>query len=202
VTDIDLDAIRARASAATKGPWRWAGNVDHDDPRLIGRGGDIFGHIPRERQRTDRAAEVYANYLRELSVSDVLTGGWRSFTEEEIEEHVETDWLTDQWGEPMKDERMAFYGEPGPFYHDARELAIFAVCPEATDRSDPRVYRADITGLRNPNAVFIAAARQDIEDLLAEVDRLREANANLIRNAEILADELVFGTTPEWGGAS
>lgn len=169
---IDLDAIRARAAAATKGPWRWAGNVDFDDPRLIGAGGDILGHIPRERVRNDRAAEAYANYLREASVDDG-DGGWRSYTDEEIEEHVEAEWLIDSWGEPMKDERMAFYGEPGPFYHDARELAIFAVCPEATDRSDPRVYRADITGLRNPNAVFIAAARQDVDDLLAEIDRLR-----------------------------
>jgi hypothetical protein len=46
------------------------------------------------------------------------------------------------------------------------------------------------------DAEFIAHARQDVPDLLSEVGRLREANANLIRNAEILADEIVSGTRP------
>jgi hypothetical protein len=35
------------------------------------------------------------------------------------------------------------------------------------------LYRQDIVGLDNPEAEFIAHARQDVDDLLAEVDRLR-----------------------------
>jgi hypothetical protein len=49
---------------------------------------------------------------------------------------------------------------------------------------------------------YASASADDVPALIAEIERLREANANLIRNAEILADELVLGTTPEWGGAS
>lgn len=41
---------------------------------------------------------------------------------------------------------------------------------------------------------------RDLAALFAEIGRLTEANANLIRNAEVLADELVLGTTPEWSG--
>lgn len=49
---------------------------------------------------------------------------------------------------------------------------------------------------------YALASAEDVPALVAEIERLREANANLIRNAEILADELVLGTTPEWHGAS
>lgn len=178
----DVEAIRARAAAATPGPWRWGGNVDHDDPRLIGKGGDVFGHVPRERQRDDAECKRFASYLREQSISDG-NGGWQSYTDAEVEERVTDEWLEDDYGNPNADNRLAFYGEPGPFYHCARDLAVFAVCPEATSRDDQRVYRADIIGLRNPNAEFIAAARQDVDDLLAEVDRLNALLAEAAVNA-------------------
>lgn len=185
---FDLEAVRARAAAATRGPWRWAGNIDHDNPRLVGKGGDVLSHIPRERTADDRATKEYANYLREQDVHDPNLndgkGDWRALTEEEIAERVESEWLTDRWGGPANDEHLAFYGPPGPLYHDARELAIFQVCPDATDREDPRVYRADIIGLRNANAVFIAAARQDVDDL---VDALDAARAELAATAADLA---------------
>lgn len=54
----------------------------------------------------------------------------------------------------------------------ASELPVFEVSPTATDRSDPRVYRSDLVGIRHPDAEFIAASRQDVDDLLAEVARL------------------------------
>ena len=47
---------------------------------------------------------------------------------------------------------------------DGRDLAIY----EAD-------HRADIVGFDNPDAEFIAHARQDVADLLAEVDQLRGA---------------------------
>lgn len=44
-------------------------------------------------------------------------------------------------------------------------------------------HRADIVGFDNPDATFIAHARQDIADLLDEVDRCREA-LETIANAD------------------
>ncbi len=174
----DIEEIRARAAAATPGPWKWRGNVDCDDPRLVGgpRFADIFGIIRRERTAEDRETKDFAHYLCEVEIFDASLndgkGGHRPYTDEEIDERVREDWLEDPSGGPLYDQRLAFYCEPGPFYHYARDLAVYEVCPTATTRSDPRVYRADIVGLRNPNAVFIAAARQDVDDLLAEIDRL------------------------------
>lgn len=60
----------------------------------------------------------------------------------------------------------------GSWMQDAEQFAIFQVCPDATSRDDPRVYRGDIIGLRHPDAEFIAAARQDIDDLLAYIAHL------------------------------
>ncbi|GIJ51294.1 hypothetical protein Val02_81800 [Virgisporangium aliadipatigenens] len=61
----------------------------------------------------------------------------------------------------------------GSWMAKASELPIFAVAPDATSREDERVYRADLAGIRNPDAEFIAHARADVDALLAEVDRLR-----------------------------
>lgn len=61
-------------------------------------------------------------------------------------------------------------------------LAIFEVCPEAVTPDDPRVYRNDVMGFRNGNADFIANSRQDVDDLLNLVDRLRNYACDLERN--------------------
>lgn len=61
----------------------------------------------------------------------------------------------------------------------ASELPVFEVAPAATERSDPRVYRADMVGVRHPDAEFIARSRRDVPALLAEVDRLRDENERL-----------------------
>jgi hypothetical protein len=55
---------------------------------------------------------------------------------------------------------------------DTPGLAVYEVCPDAMRADDPRVYRHDIIGFRNGNAEFIAAARQDVDDLLAYIDEL------------------------------
>lgn len=57
----------------------------------------------------------------------------------------------------------------------ASTMPVFEVAPTATERSDCRVYRGDLIGIRHPDAVAIAAAPDDIAALLAEVDRLTEA---------------------------
>lgn len=56
---------------------------------------------------------------------------------------------------------------------DADAMPVFEVCRDATERSDERVYRGDVVGIRHPDAEFIAHSRADVEWLLAEVDRLK-----------------------------
>jgi hypothetical protein len=52
----------------------------------------------------------------------------------------------------------------------ARDLAIYEVCPDATDENDPRLYRHDITGFRNADAEFIAAAPRLVASLAATLE--------------------------------
>lgn len=183
---LDLDALQALADAATPGPWMWRGNVDHEDPRLVGRNRigkdgkrrfpgyvEVLWSYPRERQATDAEADGYREYLRDTQFEDGK-GGFRPLTEQEIEQHVRDDWLTDQWDEPVTERRMCFTHPEISVALDARELAVFEVAPQATERSDPKVYRADIIDIRHPDAQFIAAAREAVPALIAEVQRLRE----------------------------
>ncbi len=61
-------------------------------------------------------------------------------------------------------------------YRGGEDMPIFEVCPYALRRDDPRVYRGDIIGLRHPDAEFMACARQDIDDLLAYIAELENAD--------------------------
>jgi len=58
------------------------------------------------------------------------------------------------------------------FMQRADERVRFEVCADATERTDPRVYRADISGIRHPDAEFIAAARSDIPFLAFALETL------------------------------
>lgn len=69
----------------------------------------------------------------------------------------------------------------------ASERAVFEVCRSATERTDDRVYRGDVVGFRNADATFIAHSRQDVDDLLALVDQIRE-------RAETWYDDLLLHT--------
>lgn len=55
-----------------------------------------------------------------------------------------------------------------------KQSLVYEVCPEALSRDDPRVYRGHIIDVRHPDAAFIAAARQDVEDLLAYIAALEQ----------------------------
>lgn len=59
----------------------------------------------------------------------------------------------------------------------ASDVPIFEVCPDATSPDDIRVYRHDIRGLRHPDAAFIAAARTDVELLLAVAEAAKAVKA-------------------------
>lgn len=136
---IALDAIRARAEAATPGPWGWFGNVDNAHLYLA----------------TRRWGRHYVMGFRRLGMQgaqpEFVSGRtWRKNADGSVD-----------------------FGTVGSGIVPGARLARYEVAPDATKRSDPRVYRGDITGFHNPDAEFIANARQDIADLLAEVDRLR-----------------------------
>lgn len=62
----------------------------------------------------------------------------------------------------------------------AKDLPVFEVAPAAVSRDDERVYRGDLVGVRNPDAEFIAAARDDVARLLRVAETLR----NLCRDTD------------------
>lgn len=63
----------------------------------------------------------------------------------------------------------------------ASEMPVYEVAPGATQRRDDRVYRADLAGIRNPDADFIAHSREDVRLLLEVIadlqSELRDAQA-------------------------
>jgi hypothetical protein len=192
----ELEAIRKRAAAATPGPWCWRGNIDNGDPYLTSRGhrdvarpdgsvvrhhaGDVLGRIPVELTRGDaiRLGVGDPDGLPEPKVDREPQETYYARYEAAIDAAREAElenYLTDEWGETRKADRLAFCTDW--VYTDARKLAVFEVAPTVTDRSDPRVYRADITGIRHPDAEFIEHSRQDVSRLLAALDAVLERHA-------------------------
>jgi hypothetical protein len=185
----ELAAIRQREHQATPGPWGWRGNIDNGDPYLTSlghrdeakpdgtvirhRAGDVLGHIPVELTRADAILLGIGNpdNLPEPKVSPDPPGTYDERYDAAIEAAREAeieDYLNDDYGQPRTKDRLAFCTDW--LYTDARKLVTFQVAPDATDRADPRVYRADITGIRHPDAEFIEHSRQDLSRLLAAVD--------------------------------
>lgn len=176
---LDLEAIKARAEAATPGPWRWRGNTDTDDPRIVGGPSrhTVLVVMRRQRKADDREAKSFDAHLREcdVPVEDADADGktrYRPLTDEEVADRVRDEWLEDPWGGPAYDLRLAFRDPETNIMGYARDMAVYEVCPDATGRDDKRVYRADVVGLRHPDAEFIAHAREDVDALIAEVERL------------------------------
>lgn len=75
------------------------------------------------------------------------------------------------WRNGMQGAQPVFQGSDGMV--PGKDLAIYEVWPTATDdASDPRLYRHDIVGFRNPDADLIAHAPEDIRYLLELVEKL------------------------------
>lgn len=206
-----LAEIREREQRATPGPWAWRGNIDNGDPYLTSRGyrasrkpdgapvrhhaGDVLGHIPVELTRDDAIRRGVGDpdslYVPDVPREPAGTYGKRYDAAVEAARTAEIDdWLTDDYGNPRTEDRLAFCTDW--LYTEARKLAVFEVAPGATDRADPRVYRADITGIRHPDAEFIAHSRQDVSRLLAAVD----AVLKLASDAEPVNRD--YGGEPIW----
>lgn len=159
MTALDLAAIRERVEKATEGPWHWAGNTDTGEPYLatwlpgLGRC-SVLAIGEEARKTTGREADRVRADAEEFSLGDP-------------EEAVEN-WATDRFGEPIKDPRLWFFTDL--MADPARDHVVYEVAPNAMTREDPKVYRADITGIRHPDAEFIAHARTDVPLLLAALD--------------------------------
>jgi hypothetical protein len=205
-----LDPIRACEARATPGPWRWRGNTDIGDPYLTSTGkvidkdgrahhaGDVLGHIPHEITRAEAERLVSLDSLPEPKIGPLPPETWQEQYDAAVEALRQAEInriVTDKYGEPEKEWRLAFCTDW--LYTEARELAIYEVAPGVTDRSDPRIYRADIAGIRHPDAVFIARSRQDLQRLLAAVEGVLEEAARAEHGALRWADPL---PVPEWVG--
>lgn len=163
---IDLDTLEATARAATGGPWHWAGNTDTGEPYLAtwikGAGRcQVLSIGSEDRDPDGREAKSMRASLDDCG-----------YTADEIDQNVE-DWATDSWGQPRTDPRLEFMTDL--MCVQARDLAVFEVAPNATSREDPDVYRADIVGIRHPDAEHIATF--DPPTVLALIARLRKAEA-------------------------
>lgn len=172
---VDVDALQAVARAATPGPWHWAGNTDTGEPYLAtwikGAGRcQVLSIGYDERSTTGREADQIRADARECDLGDP-------------EELVET-WAYDAFGQPNRDPRLEFMTDL--MLVNARDLAIYEVAPNATSREDPAVYRADITGIRHPDAKFIAAASP--EAVLALIEQLRAAEQRIQHATEWLEE--------------
>jgi hypothetical protein len=182
---LDVAAIRTRWAAVTPGPWFWYGNTDSHNEALCGRQPglgvcEVLSQVKVERTAQDPAADGYREYLRDLSERQI-DGSYRELTDEEIEERVRDEYLTDQWGEPVFDDRLSLTDE-NYIRRAVSEVAVYQVArnqglPDDTPRDHPKVYRADISDVRNANGRALAAAWSDVHALLAEVERLTEALA-------------------------
>lgn len=166
-----LDSIRARAEKATPGPWQWAGNVDYTEPFLgswlPGSGlTTVMGHIPVERTEND---------CRLDGIEDVIDAANRA--------EVVHDFLYDSNDERRTDQKLAFRDEH-LMMKPASGMARYQVAPTATSRHDQSVYRADINGIRHPDAEFIAHSRDDVTWLISEVERLRALQGGDSNGAE------------------
>lgn len=190
ITPADLATLRERANAATPGPWHWAGNTDTGEPYLatwlpgVGRC-QVLSIGYEDRSTTGRAADALRDYARESDLDP----------EQTVEE-----WARDGFGEPVKEPRLQLTTDL--MCVNARELAIYEVAPAATSRDEPSVYRADIAGLRHPDAAFIAAANpatilallEQLQRAEAAIEAARTVHDALAQQADEVGDGLYYDT--------
>lgn len=184
MTDIDdtpdVEQIRAAHAAATEGPYRWAGNTDYGDVRLVGHGSEVFAIVPHDRTVDDPQSRALAEHLS--MIREKVDGEFRPLTDDEIAERVRQSIAYDEdWEQPPTYDALAFY-VPGFAYEHARDNAVYEVTrykdlPEDTPRSHEGIYRADVVDVRNPNARFLRDSWAYVDYLLGEVDRLRAKDA-------------------------
>lgn len=139
MSDDRLGEIKARAAAATPGPWRWRGNTDNRHIRL------------------------QTPLMHGLTIMDFVRHGMQ--------------------------QAMPRFAVDG-LMRKADSMVVYEVAPDATSRKDPSVYRADIAGIRHPDAEFIASSRADVDWLVGEVELLRRQVDVMAKALQVDADSL------------
>ena len=193
-----LQEIQERAEAALPGPWQWFGNTATNQVFLgTAHSGRKIILSPEVRQY-----EMVFDHLD--SEAETLTEA--RLRAAELEDFDQRQQLLEFLDEPMDPEEgprdIAINNQvysrywarvPDLMLHEDglmrsyRTLAKYEVLngrskaeaglPEDAGRSNSPLYREDLVGFDNPEAEFLAHARQDVEFLLSEVERLRsEAN--------------------------
>lgn len=157
-----LDDARTHLEGITPGDWRWRGNTDHHGDvelctYLPGKGRVlVLGTLPEHPTREDATNEWERGEMSEYLSCEAY-----------VEQRVN--------GEPI---RYLAFGTPEYRMVTGRERAVYEVAraqgaPDDTPRDHPLVYRADVDGVRNSNAEFIAAAPRLVRALADEVSSLR-----------------------------
>jgi hypothetical protein len=144
----ELGKISDREQAATPGPWGWFGNTDAQSIYLATKRWGRFTVMGFRRWGMNSARPVFA-----------VGRTWKPGPQSGLD-----------FGAAGRMAPADVMLTRGGELEDADKMPVYAVAPSATDRSDPRVYRADLAGIRNADAEFIAGAREDVPRLLAAVE--------------------------------
>jgi len=165
---IRIDAIASHLASITPGPWWWGGNVDCGDVEILRRGKfgteSVLRMLDVDRKPNDRRVAGIEEYFSDSHDPDGAAQAVEEF-------------LFEDCGVPNKDPFMAFNVDG--YMTPAKDLAVFEVCRDATSRSDRRVYRGDVVGVRHPDAEFIVAAPQYVRELLDIITELTDTISRL-----------------------
>lgn len=160
------------------GPWWWGGNTDHQGDIVLRGYKSGYGHI--DLMRT----------AREFRTEEQLAAEWDA--DSDLRACVERDdYIADELDSPRL--YLSFIDLEDMTLNPGRDRVIYEVArdqglPDDTPRSDRRVYRADVIGVRDPHAEFIAAAPKLVAGLLDLIDDYRMGAENAGRLLQI-ADE-------------
>lgn len=180
--DVVAD-IAARAAAVPAGVYRWRGNLDFGDIYLEAPAGGNRG-LSTTVMSTVRC-DVTAGDARRRAAECFDFDGFRFRDQDDDESDEDYDAaydaastlrlqeltreaMLDQHGERRTVQQLAFWDEQAAIMRPVRDVPVFAVAPGVRDREDPAVYRADLAGIDNPVAVFLAHAKADVDALLAD----------------------------------
>ena len=164
-----LAGVQDLLARTTPGPWFWWGNTDQHQIMLAGRGPygvtGVVTTVGVDRDAGGRDAAGIRSGMRDCGYDQAA-----------IDTYVH-DWAFDEDRTPRQDERLALANADG-WLKTVEELAVYEVAvkqglPNGTPRDHPKVYRADICGVRdNPNGEFLAGSWSLVEELSRTLARV------------------------------
>jgi hypothetical protein len=159
-----IEDIKEHLSKITPGPWRWGGNTKFGDVEIV-----AWGKYGRQSVLRQISVDRTADDPRIADLDEEEIGMSVETAREEFLLNADGTARTDTYLGVNVDWRMVL----------ARDLAVYEVCPEALSRSDVRVYREDVVGVRHDDAAFLVMAPTYVGQLLEEITTLQERIAVL-----------------------